>query len=177
MLKKILVIVIVLIAGVLIFAATRPDTFRVERTVGIKAPPEKVFPLINDLRAQAQWSPWEKRDPAMKKKLSGAETGKGAVYEWDGNSDVGKGRIEIIDVVAPTKVTLKLDMIEPMEAQNTVEFTLAAQGRRDRRDLGHARTATLHRQARRGLHRLRQDGRRRFRDRACQSQGDGGKIS
>ncbi len=125
MFKKIAIAVVVIIAGILVFAATRPDTFRVERAATIKAPPEKVFPLINDLRAQAQWTPWEKRDPAMKKKLSGAESGKGAIYEWDGNSEVGKGRIEITDSAAPSKVTLKLDMVAPMEGHNIVEFTLA----------------------------------------------------
>ena len=126
MVKKIMLGVAAVIAVILIFAATRPETFRVERTVTIKAPAEKVFPLINDLASQMQWSPWEKLDPAMKRKLSGPSAGKGAVYEWDGNSEVGKGRIEITDSVAPTSVTLKLDMIEPMEGHNTVEFKLAA---------------------------------------------------
>jgi hypothetical protein len=128
MFKKIALALVAVIALILIFAATRPDTFRVERSTSIKATPDKVFPLINSLAAQAQWSPWEKIDPAMKRKLSGADSGKGAVYEWDGNSEVGKGRIEITDAVAPSKVLLKLDMIEPMEGHNTVEFTLAPAG-------------------------------------------------
>lgn len=126
MFKKIAIGFAVLVMAILAFAATRPDTFHVERTVSMKALPEKVFPLINDLRAQAQWSPWEKLDPKMKKTLSGPETGKGAAYEWDGNSEVGKGRIEIVDAVAPSSVTLKLDMLEPMEGHNTVEFKIAA---------------------------------------------------
>ena len=128
MLKKIIIAIVVLIAAILIFAATRPDTFRVERSTSIKAPPDKVFTLINDLGAQARWSPWEKLDPAMKRKLSGAPGGKGAVYEWDGNSEVGKGRIEITDSVAPSKVALKLDILSPFEGHNIVEFTLAPDG-------------------------------------------------
>jgi len=128
MFKKIILGLIVVIAAILIFAATRPDTFRVERSASIKAPPEKVFALINDLGAQGSWSPWEKRDPAMKKTLSGAAAGKGAVYEWDGNSEVGKGRLEITDAIAPSKVMLSLDMLAPFEAHNIVEFTLVPAG-------------------------------------------------
>jgi hypothetical protein len=64
----------------------------------------------------------------MKRAYSGAESGKGAVYEWDGDSNVGKGRIEIVDSMPPSKVALKLDMIKPFEGHNTVEFTLQPQG-------------------------------------------------
>jgi len=98
------------------------------RRISINAPPEAIFPLVNDHRLVAAWSPYEKKDPAMKRAFSGAASGKGAVYEWDGDSNVGKGRIEIVDSVAPSKVTLKLDMIKPFEGHNTVEFTLQPQG-------------------------------------------------
>ena len=77
MLKTIAIVVAVMIAGVLVFAATKPDTFRVQRAASIKAPPEKIFPLLNDLRSFAVWSPYEKKDPAMKRTYSGAPSGKG----------------------------------------------------------------------------------------------------
>jgi len=128
MLKKIAVVVVVLIAAVLAYAATKPDTFHVQRSTSIQAPAEKIFPLIDDFRQQASWSPWEKMDPAMKKSLSGAPSGKGAAYEWDGNSQVGKGRIEITDSTPTSKVAMKLDMFAPFEAHNNVEFTLDATG-------------------------------------------------
>jgi len=128
MLKKIAVVVVVLIAAVLAYAATKPDTFHVQRSTSIQAPAEKIFPLIDDFRQQASWSPWEKMDPAMKKSLSGAPNGKGAAYEWDGNSQVGKGRIEITDSTPTSKVAMKLDMFTPFEAHNNVEFTLDATG-------------------------------------------------
>jgi Polyketide cyclase / dehydrase and lipid transport len=128
MLKKIGVVVVVLIAAVLAYAATKPDTFHVQRSTSIQAPAEKIFPLIDDFRQQASWSPWEKMDPAMKKSLSGAPSGKGAAYEWDGNSQVGKGRIEITDSTPTSKVAMKLDMFTPFEAHNNVEFTLDATG-------------------------------------------------
>ena len=118
----------VLVAAFLIYAATRPDTFRVQRTTTIKAPPEKIFPLINDFQRWGAWSPYEKKDPTMKRTLSGAATGKGAVYEWDGNKDIGKGRMEITESAPPSQVTLKLDFIRPFAAHNIVDFTLEPQG-------------------------------------------------
>jgi carbon monoxide dehydrogenase subunit G len=128
MFKKIAIVVGVLIAGVLGFAMTKPDSFIVQRTTKIKAPPDKIFPLINDFNNWSSWSPWEKVDPAMKSTHSGAASGKGAVYEWDGNSQVGKGRMEITDASAPSKVTIKLDFLKPMEGHDTAEFTLTPEG-------------------------------------------------
>lgn len=128
MLKIIAIIIVVPLAALLVFAATKPDTFRVERATTIKAPPEKIFPLINDLHSWGAWSPYEKKDPAMKRTLSGAESGKGAVYEWEGNKEVGKGRMEIMDTSPPSKVTIKLDFVKPFEAHNIVDFTLEPKG-------------------------------------------------
>ena len=128
MFRKIAIVVGVLIAGVLGFAMTKPDSFHVQRTTKIKAPPDKIFPLINDFHSWGSWSPWEKVDPAMKRTHSGAASGEGAVYEWDGNAKVGKGRMEITDASAPTKVTIKLDFLKPIKGHNTAEFTLEPEG-------------------------------------------------
>ncbi|MGZ8833008.1 MAG: SRPBCC family protein [Thermoanaerobaculia bacterium] len=128
MFRKIVTVVVVLVAALLIFAATKPDTLRVERTASIKAPPEKIFPLVNDFHNWSSWSPWEKRDPAMKRTYSGAAVGKGAVYEWDGNNQVGKGRMEITDTTAPSRITIKLDFMEPLEGHDIAEYTLEPQG-------------------------------------------------
>jgi hypothetical protein len=121
----------VLIAGiaiVLLLAATKPDVFQVRRSASIKAPPEKIYPLINDLHRFAVWPPYEQKDPAMKRNYIGAESGVGAAYEWDGNKNVGAGRIEIADTSPPSNVKLQLDMFKPFEAHNLVEFTLEPQG-------------------------------------------------
>jgi uncharacterized protein YndB with AHSA1/START domain len=128
MLKIIGIIVAVLIAGVLIFATTKPDTFGVQRSASIKAPPEKVFALINDFKAWGAWSPWEKKDPAMKRTFGTTTAGKGATYAWDGNKDVGQGSMEITDAVPSSKIALKLDFIKPFEGHNTVDFTLEPKG-------------------------------------------------
>lgn len=119
---------VAVVAGILIYAATRPDTFRVQRSASIKAPPEKIFALINDLRGWSAWSPYEKKDPAMKRTFSGPASGKGAVYEWDGDKNVGKGRMEITEVAPPSKVVIKLDFIKPFEGHNIAEFTMEPKG-------------------------------------------------
>jgi uncharacterized protein YndB with AHSA1/START domain len=128
MIKIILIALAVLIAAVLGLAVTKPDTFRVQRAVTIKAPPEKIFAVINDFHNWTSWSPWEKLDPAMKRTHSGAASGKGAIYEWQGNSKVGEGRMEILDTTAPSKIAIKLDFIKPFEGHNTAEYTLVPQG-------------------------------------------------
>lgn len=128
MLKKIALVVVVLVAALLVFAATKPDSFRVQRTASIKAPPEKIYPLISDLKGWSAWSPWEKLDPAMKRTHSGAASGKGAVYEWDGNKEVGAGRMEIVEASPPSAVRIKLDFVKPFAAHNFAEFTLAPKG-------------------------------------------------
>jgi uncharacterized protein YndB with AHSA1/START domain len=123
MITTILIVVAVVLVAILGYAATKPDTFMVRRSTTIAAPPERIFPMIDDLHAQSAWSPFEK-DPDMKRTHSGAPRGKGAVYAWDGNRQVGAGQIAITDSVPPSKVVLALDMIRPFKASNTVEFTL-----------------------------------------------------
>ena len=128
MFKTIAIVIVLAIAALLIYAATRPDTFSVQRSASIKAAPEKVYALINDFPSWATWSPWEKLDPEMKRTHSGAATGKGSIYEWSGSGKVGAGRMEITDTQAPNKVVIKLDFIKPFEGHNITEFTLAPQG-------------------------------------------------
>ncbi len=116
-------VVIIAVVGVAIHAASKPGTFRIARAATIEAPPEKIFPLIDDLRAHTSWSPFEK-DPAMKRQHSGAPRGAGAVYDWDGNRKVGAGRITIVESTPPSRIVMKLDMFRPFEAHNIVEFTV-----------------------------------------------------
>ena len=123
MIPTILIVIAVAFAALLAYAATKPDTFIVRRSTSIAASPEKIFPMIDDLRAQSAWSPFEK-DPNMKRTHSGAPRGKGAVYAWDGNRQVGAGQIAITESVPSSKVVLLLDMVRPFKAHNTVEFTL-----------------------------------------------------
>jgi uncharacterized protein YndB with AHSA1/START domain len=117
-------VILIALATVLVVASTKPDTFRIERSAVIKAPPEAIFALINDFQQWRSWSPWETRDPALKRTYSGTASGKGAVYAWEGNRNVGSGRMEIMEAAAPSKIVIKLDFIKPFEGHNTAEFTL-----------------------------------------------------
>jgi uncharacterized protein YndB with AHSA1/START domain len=121
-------ILAVAIAAVLILAMRKPSTLRVTRATSIRAPAERIFPLISDFHQWVTWSPYEQKDPAMKRSYSGAERGRGAVYAWDGNNNVGSGRMEILDAAPPSKIVIKLDFFKPFEGHNTAEFTMLPQG-------------------------------------------------
>jgi uncharacterized protein YndB with AHSA1/START domain len=122
------VVLAIAIAVVLILAATKPDTFSVRRAITLRAPAEKIFPLINDFHQWGSWSPYENKDPAMKRSYSGPASGKGAVYGWEGNKNVGSGRMEILEASAPSKIVIKLDFFAPFEGHNTAEFAMLPQG-------------------------------------------------
>jgi uncharacterized protein YndB with AHSA1/START domain len=128
MFKTILIVIAALIAAVLLFAATRPDSFRVERSIAISAPPEKIFPLIDDFHQWPLWSPWEKIDPQLRRTYGGAASGSGATYAWEGNNKVGSGRMEIIESTPPDHIRIQLDFLKPFEAHNTAEFTVTREG-------------------------------------------------
>jgi hypothetical protein len=131
MLEIIAIVALVLaiaIAMILILAAIKPATFSVQRATTVKAPPERIFPLINDFHQWGSWSPYETKDPAMKRSYSGAADGRGAVYGWEGNKNVGSGRMEIMDASVASKIVIKLDFFTPFEGHNTAEFTMLPQG-------------------------------------------------
>jgi uncharacterized protein YndB with AHSA1/START domain len=129
MIKKIALAVVFIIAGVLVYAALQPNTFLISRSVSINAAPEKIYPYMSDFHKGDLWSPYEKKDPTMKRTFSGAPSGKGAAYEFAGDKKkVGSGRLEIIEAVPPAKVVLTLDLTEPMKGRNIVEYTLEQKG-------------------------------------------------
>jgi hypothetical protein len=117
----------VAVIGILAYAATLPDTFRVQRSIDIKAPPDKIFPFINELKTMNEWNPFAKQDPTMRMTYSGPASGKGAANAWDSDGQAGQGRLEITDSVPPSQVTMRLDIAKPMESRNTVEFALLPQ--------------------------------------------------
>jgi hypothetical protein len=127
MLKKIALGIVVVIAAILVIAAFQPNTFHVQRTATIKAPPEKIVPLIADFHHWSSWSPFEKLDPAMKRTMSGAPSGPGAVYAWDGNSKAGAGRMEVLSA-SPAAVKIQLDFTRPFASHTMAEFTLEPHG-------------------------------------------------
>ena len=128
MLKIIALVLGAAVSVILALALTKPAAFSVTRTIAIEASPEKILPLVVDFRNWAQWSPWEKLDPAMKKTYGGPATGVGHTYAWEGNKDVGSGRMEITEVVPSSKVLLTLDFLAPFEAHNMTEIAFVSKG-------------------------------------------------
>lgn len=129
MLKKIGIGAGLLIVGFVVVVLLQPGTFRIERSRDVAAPSWVVFNVVNNFHRWPAWSPWEKLDPNMKKQHSGSETGAGAVYEWSGNNDVGKGRMTITESTPPEKISIKLEFMEPFEATNTTLFSFTPKGK------------------------------------------------
>ena len=127
MLKALIAVLVVAVIAILIFAATKPATFHVERSTTIAAAPERINPLLDNFHNWDQWSPWAKLDPNMRVSYSGSPIGQGAIYEWEGNSKVGKGRMEIL-AAQPTLTSIKLDFIAPFASHNRTNFDLQPQG-------------------------------------------------
>ena len=119
------IVVVLVIAALLVFIATRPAGFRVERKATIAAPPDKVFGLLSDFHQWGSWSPWEKLDPAMHKTYDGAPSGVGASYLWKGNNKAGEGRMTIVECQPPQKLGIQLEFLRPFAATNQTQFTLA----------------------------------------------------
>jgi len=117
----IVLLLIVVVAG-------QPDEFTVSRSATIAAPPEKVFPHVNDLHAWKAWSPWAKKDPDAKTEIAGPPTGLGATMKWEGNSKVGVGRMTITESRPGELIRLRLDFEKPMKATNTAEFVFGPAG-------------------------------------------------
>ena len=131
MLKYLLIAVLViaaLVCALLIYASTKPDWVRYERSILIEASPEKIYLLLEDIRAWRAWSPYENLDPDMKRTYSGAEKGVGAIYVWEGDGNAGAGRMEIIEADEPNKVVIALFFTAPMKAENNAIFTLEPEG-------------------------------------------------
>ena len=124
MILRILLIVAVLIAAVLIFAATKPDAVHISRSVTINAPADKIFSLIDDFHNWPRWAPQDKEDPTIKRSYSGAASGDGAISNWDSTGSAGKGRMIIMESAPPHKVVVKVDFVKPFTAHNVNEFTL-----------------------------------------------------
>ncbi len=104
------------------------DTYTVQRSATIDAPPAEVYAHIADFHRWGDWSPWDEMDPSMDKTYAGADAGKGAKYAWSGNRKVGQGKMEITDAVEPSKVEIALQFLKPFKARNITVFSLEPAG-------------------------------------------------
>ncbi len=128
MLLRVFLVFVVLLAAVLIFAATRPDTFTVSRSIIINAPPEKIFALIDDFHNWPRWASQDAEDPTMTRTYSGAENGVGAISDWTSKGSAGRGRMTIVESTPPSAVAVQVDFVKPFPAHNRNQFTLEPAG-------------------------------------------------
>jgi len=128
MILRIVIVVAVLIAAILAFAATKPNTLRIQRSININASPEKIFALINDFHNWSSWAPQDKEDPTMTRIYSGAANGEGAVSDWNSTGSAGNGRMTITGSVPSEKISIQVDFVRPFEAHNVNQFTLERAG-------------------------------------------------
>lgn len=123
MLRKLFLALGLILLGFAAYVAMLPSEFRVERSAKIGAPPEKVFALVNDLHKWNDWSPWAKLDPNAKNGFEGPDAGVGASFNWDGNDEVGAGKMSVVESKPNELVRLKLEFTRPMQGSNDTTFT------------------------------------------------------
>lgn len=119
--------VVVLVGGFCAVVAMQPSDFAITRSTVIHAPPQKVFPLVSDLKAGQAWSPWEDLDPAMQRTFAGVDGAVGSSYHWSGNNEVGEGTMTLIDLQPDKMVKYRLNFLRPMEGENEVLYVLSDQ--------------------------------------------------
>ncbi len=128
MFLRIAFVIVVLIAAILIFAATKPATFRIQRSITIKAPQDKIFALLDDFHNWTRWAPQDREDRALTRTFSGAPSGKGAVSNWEGKGNSGKGRMSLTESEPFHKITVEVDFEKPFQVHNSNEFSLQPAG-------------------------------------------------
>jgi uncharacterized protein YndB with AHSA1/START domain len=128
MLLKILVVFAGVLAVVLLLAATRPKTFRIQRSLQIQASPETVFALIDDFHQWRRWAPQDRDDPSLTRTFAGVESGVGAASQWQSTGSAGKGKMTIVESVAPARIVIEVEFVKPLAAHNRNEFTLEPAG-------------------------------------------------
>jgi hypothetical protein len=127
MLPTILILIAIAVIIFVTLVAMRPDDFCVTRSTAVSAAPPAVFAQVNDFHKWEAWSPWAKMDPACKNSFSGAPSGPGAIFSWEGNKKVGAGRMTITESLPKEKILIRLEFFKPFKATNTAEFTFKPQ--------------------------------------------------
>lgn len=122
------VVIALAVAVILIIAALKPNVFHVARSIDIDAPAERLFTSLLNLRHQRQWSTWEQKDPDMKRTYTGSEAGVGAVYDWEGDRNIGSGRQTILAVKPNSEINLSIEFGKPCVASNKLDFILVPKG-------------------------------------------------
>ncbi len=121
------VVLVLVYFGMALLAAAiilQPDRFSVTRAAVMAAPPQQVFPHINELRKWEAWSPWARLDPAAQIVYAGPPAGEGASFEWRGDKKAGAGRMTVVESRPFERVRLNLEMRKTFSASHDVVFLL-----------------------------------------------------
>ncbi|TAL00815.1 MAG: polyketide cyclase [Verrucomicrobia bacterium] len=124
----ILVAIAMIVILLIVVIAGQPDEFNLAREARFSAPPEKIFPHVNDLRAWEAWSPWAKLDPNAKNSFEGPASGVGAAMAWEGNCKIGVGRMTITESKPGELIRFRLEFFKPMQATNIAELAFKSEG-------------------------------------------------
>lgn len=128
MFVKILIAGAAILLVLIVVIAMQPSEYRVARSATMAAPPAAVFAQVNDFHKWEAWNPWGKIDPAMKQTYEGAPAGPGAIYHWEGNSQVGSGRMTLTNSRTNELVQINLEFFKPMAGVSFAEFTFKPEG-------------------------------------------------
>lgn len=112
----------------LMIAQAQPEDYRVERSIATKVAPAAIFSVLSDFQRFGEWSPWEKLDPNMNRKFGGTPGTVGCTYEWDGNDEVGAGKMTIVEVLPGDKVRIKLEFLRPFPSESEVIWSVQESG-------------------------------------------------
>lgn len=67
-----------------------PSEYRVERSIVIDAPRDRIHALVGDLQRWPEWMPWQDADPTIQIRRGGRTSGVGAHQSWIGDSGSGE---------------------------------------------------------------------------------------
>ena len=124
MLLRIVLVVALLLAVVLGVAALKPKTMKLQRSMVIHAPAEKIFALLDDFHHWPAWAPGDKDDPTIQRTYGGAASGVGAASDWQGRGSTGAGHMIITGAAPPCRLIVTVDFARPFVAHNINTFTL-----------------------------------------------------
>ena len=128
MFRTIFIAALAALAAFLIYVALQPASGTVTRSATLPASPSAIFPHINDLHKWQVWSPWAKIDPDAKTAFEGPTAGVGSVFTWDGNREVGQGKMTIVESQPNDHVRIRLDFVKPFSGTSMADLTLKPDG-------------------------------------------------
>ena len=114
----ILYILLAIAIIIVVLAIIAPKDYDVNRSITIDQPVSKVFDYLKYLKNQDEWSPWNKKDPDMKKEFEGVDGQVGAISRWEGNKEVGTGEQEITRIVENEVVESRLRFFKPWKSES-----------------------------------------------------------